>query len=199
MRETDFNQSTLTALREGSLRIDAFTPKRCAYVRQMAHWIDGKSRWSNPSYELEDYQQIVLATIWERVKNYRYRCPACARSARDAATFERHVRANHPGLEAVPRPTLIRYVHGCVGQALWHTVRPFMRRAKWVGGELPEILPFDDPAPEAAAGVAFLVEAARHQLGPVQAQVLEALANDRPGVGCAATDQLKQFLKARIG
>lgn len=192
------NHETLTALKEGRLSIRAFQPHRCSYVRQMARWIHLRSDWANPSLEIADYEQIVFTTIWETVARYRYRCPGCVRSARSADVLRRHIEARHPGVRVEAKMEIHRYVHGCVGQALWHSVRPYMRRAKWQGGPVPPELEAPDRHQQDAAELAFLVSAAREALGPTQARVLEALATGH-SITYAGSAELREFLKRRIG
>lgn len=196
--QTDITPSNLRALKEGRLTVKAFEPKRCPYVRQMARWIHGKSAWANPSLEIDDLEQIAFVTIWRTVERYRYRCVTCRRAARSASQLEQHVALRHPGATTDPAMPIGRYVHGCVGQALWHAVRPFMRRAKWDGGELPETLVAEDTTQQDAAELAFLVAAARVELGPIQARVIEALAAEQ-SISYAGSAELREFLMRRIG
>lgn len=194
MRERD-----LWALREGEADFNRAVVRGplSDYLQRMSTYYNRRGTWAQAPLEVEDLLQIARLELWSSVRRYRLRCTVCPKYASTREAFLKHMATRHPDKAPIPRPTLMRWVHGCVGRALDHEVRRYTRRRKF-HGEMPIRLPAIGADQESAAELAWLIAAAQKSLGPTEQVVFQRLLlgsrEDR-----FLEDRVKRFVTRRLG
>lgn len=189
------NGTILRDLRMGRIDFQTAMLRGHGYIERMALFYWKRASWA-PSLpiDLTDLRQIIAIAIWKAVREYEWRCPACHMAWNSEVEFEAH-RITHPAVTE-PSPTLERWVHGQVGNALDHEVRRYTRRGKFYekareyvskpdhvlafSSVLPEnpVEPREEARQETICELRALVEHARLTLDPKRQKVFEAMMHD---------------------
>lgn len=122
----------LAAYKRGEINHRTLDRESAKSLLNLATWHHRK--WSSlyqPTrlVEVDDLVQVARIAMWTGVEAYVWRCSVCERDAGSEADFATHVALRHPeGAEA--SPTLVRWVTGCVGNAILAEIRATVKRAK---------------------------------------------------------------------
>jgi hypothetical protein len=171
------NETDLQCLRDGEVEFGVFVSEHSEYTRRMVRHFAWSLTGVRAPIDGDDLVQLAHLALWDAVRKYEYRCPACPRAADSRAKFVRHVEARH-GERMIPSPTLFAHVHSKVGRALDHEVRRYVRRRKWEGGEVMDIHDAEDRIEERVL-FAQMVEVARKKLKPREQEVFRAMVEGR--------------------